>query len=167
MLYYVKTVIDTDLKRNVAHVRPYLGVLLIGSVALMFGLLIYNAAKELTKTVHTDVTEGMSGEITIATRGDIRYGDTIDFKSSTSGVYSSKSNTYVTVVCFQGETMVYQRSAQQGVQFYLYDPIGSSLDWDGEDASCSATLMYRKVGYNSIDVYVVDSVSFDVVTRGY
>jgi hypothetical protein len=159
--------IDTDLERNIAHVRPYLGVLLIGSVALMFGVLIYNAAKQLTETVHTTAPEGVTGAITISSRGDIRYGDTIDFKSTTAGIYSNKSNAYVSTVCFQGETMVYQRSAQQGVPFYLYDQIGSSLDWDGNEASCSATLMYRKVGFDNIDVYVVDSVSFDVISRGY
>ena len=82
-------------------------------------------------------------------------------------MYSNNSNTYITTVCFQGERMVYQRSAQQGVPFYLYDQMGSSLDWNGEDASCSATLMYREVGFDSVDVYIVDSVSFDVISRGY
>jgi hypothetical protein len=49
----------------------------------------------------------------------------------------------------------------------LYDQIIEGLDWDGGAASCSATLMYRTIGVNSIDVYVVDSINFDVLAREY
>ena len=55
--------IDTDVQRNFAHIRPYLGVMLVGSVALMFGLLMYNAMGELTQTIHTTNPDGMEGSI--------------------------------------------------------------------------------------------------------
>jgi hypothetical protein len=63
--------------------------------------------------------------------------------------------------------MVFQKSVQQGVPIYLYDQIGGGLEWNGQNASCSAKLMYREVNNNTVDVYVVDSLSFDVTSRGY
>ena len=159
--------IDTSFERNVAHVRPYLGVALIAVFAIYLFMKIFNATSELTQVVHTNAPEGVDGSLQLISRGKVVYGDTIEFKSSASGIGSSYSNTYITTVCFQGETMVYQKSAQQGVSFYLYDQMGGSLEWNGEDASCSATLMYREVGYDTVNVYVVDALSFDVISRGY
>ena len=70
-------------------------------------------------------------------------------------------------MCFQGETIVFQKSVQQGVEVHLYDQIDGGFDWDGKNASCSATLMYRTVLPETIDIYVVDSESFDVLVRKY
>lgn len=159
--------IDTSLKNNIAHVRPYLGILLVGSIALGFALIINNAASQLTQTVHTTVPEGVEGDISMVARGDIRYGDTISYKSSVSSLSAQHTNTYITTVCFQGGAMVFQKSVQQGVSVYLYDQMESGLEWDGQPASCSAALMYRKVNLDTIDIYVVDSVSFEVAARLY
>lgn len=159
--------IDTDLRRNIEHVRPFLGVLLVGAIALAFGLMINNAAKQLTQSIHTDVPKGVEGSLELKNKGDLRYGDTISYRSNISGVYLGDVNTYITTVCFQGDEMVYQKSVLQGVRVHLYDQIGSSLNWDGKNASCSASLMYREVGDdgNDVNVYIVDSVSFDVSGR--
>jgi hypothetical protein len=159
--------IDTDLERNITHVKPYLGVLLVGSIALLFGMLIYKATNNLTQNIHTKTPAGVEGTLVLKTKGVIEYGDTIQYKSSASGINSQESTTYITTVCFQGETLVYQKSVLQGVSVYLYDQIGSGLDWDGKNATCSATLMYREVKRDVVDVYVVDSVSFEVIGRGY
>jgi hypothetical protein len=163
----MKSLIDTDIKNNISHIRPYLGILLIGSIALGFTLLVHRATTQLTQTIHTTTPEGVSGKLSLQKRGTIVYGDTIDYKSSVIGGYSHPVNTYVTTVCFQGDEMVFQRSAQQGVPIHLYDQIGGGLEWDGGTASCSATLMYREVNSDTVDVYVVDGVSFDVEARGY
>ncbi len=158
--------IDTDLKRNIQHIRPFLGVLLIGAIALGFGLMINNAAKQLTQSIHSDVPSGVEGSLALKNKGKLYYGDTISYKSSVSGVYFGDVNTYITTVCFQGDEMVFQKSVLQGVSVHLYDQIGSSLDWDGKNASCSATLMYREVGKDDkVDVYIVDSMSFDVLAK--
>lgn len=163
----IQIMIDTSLANNIRYVRPYLGILLIGSMALGFGLMINNAAQQLTQTIHTTVPVGVEGGLAISKSGKIYYGDTISYVSSVSGLSLNPSNTYITTVCFQGDVMVFQKSAQQGVSVHLYDQTGGGFDWDGKNASCSATLMYRTVGSESIDIFVVDSISFDVLARGY
>ena len=163
----MEVMIDTSFERNVAHVRPYLGVALIAVFAIFLFMKIYSATSDLTQVIHTNAPEGVEGSIKLVSRGQVVFGDTIEYRTTASGIYSTKSNTYVTTVCFQGENMVYQMSAQQGVDFYMYDQMGSALEWDGGDASCSATLMYREVTGDTINVYVVDSISFEVKSRGY
>jgi hypothetical protein len=159
--------IDTDFARNIQHIRPYLGVLLVASVALGFALMINNAAKQLTQNIYTEVPKGIEGSLSIKNHGTLHYGDTVSYKSKMSGVSVETGNTYITTVCFQGDNMVFQRSVQQGVPIHLYDQIIEGLDWDGGAASCSATLMYRTISGGSINVYVVDSISFDVLAREY
>lgn len=157
--------LDTSLENNLRNIKPYLGILLVGSMALWFGLLINNAVKELTQNIYTTVPEGVEGTLTLSGSGKVYYGDTISFKSNVSGLSLQSSNTYITTVCFQGETMVFQKSVQQGVEVHLYDQIDGEFDWDGKNASCSATLMYRTVLPETINIYVVDSESFEVLAR--
>lgn len=163
----MRSLIDTNIKNNVLNIRPYLGILLVASMALGLGLIITNATNELTRTVQTSVPKYIEGTIQVRERGDIHYGDTVTYKSSVSGLQSESTNTFITTVCFQGDTMVYQQSTQQGVDVHLYDQIGRGMEWDGKTASCSAALMYRKVEPDAVNVYVVDGVSFDVLPRTY
>ncbi len=157
--------IDTDFARNIQHIRPYLGVLLVGAIALGLGLMINSAAKQLTQSIHTDVPAGIEGKLSLKTRGDLYYGDVISYKSRISGISLDQSNTYVTTVCFQKDRMVYQKSAQQGVSVYLNDQLGPEFEWDGLSASCSATLMYRVAKPDAVNVYIVDSLSFEVSSK--
>lgn len=169
MQYYetiVSNFIETDLRSNIEHIRPYLGILLVGSIALGLGFIIHNATSQLVQNIYATAPTGVEGKLSLNNRGDVWYGDTISYKSSVFGAHLDVSNTYITTVCFQGVSMVFERSVLQGVPVYLYDQMKDSLSWDGKEATCSATLMYRKVNQNSVDVYVVASLSFDVKGRG-
>jgi len=161
-------IIDTDFKRNVSHVRPYLGVILIASVALMFGVIIYSAMQQFTQTVYSAAPSGTEGALSIRGGvGNIRYGDTVKYNSFITDVGKRDAVSYITTVCFQDDKLVYQRVVPQGVAVELSNQIGGVNEWDGEDASCSATLVYRQMSMNRVDVYVVESVSFDVKGRRY
>jgi hypothetical protein len=71
------------------------------------------------------------------------YGDTISFDTDVSGKTSPKSTIYVTVVCTQGDAVVYQYSGAPDATYPLADQAGQGLEWDGDDADCSATLIYK------------------------
>ncbi len=160
--------IDTDFSRNIQHIRPFLGFLLVGAIALGFGMMINSAAKQLTQSIHTDVPSGVEGSLSLKNKGKLYYGDIVSYESNVSGVYFGDVNTYITTVCFQGDEMVFQKSVLQGVKVYLHNHAGSGLDWDEKEASCSATLMYREVSKNNkVDIYIIDSTSFDVFGRGH
>jgi len=45
----------------------------------------------------------------------------------------------------------------------LQDQRDRSFSWDGADASCSAVLLRRVEQNGTAHVYLIDSVSFDVV----
>jgi hypothetical protein len=153
--------IDTDFRNNVRHVRPHLGMLLIGCIALGFALLIRNAMSDLSQTITVvEAPDGIEGVLRLSSRNDLRYSDLVSYKSNISGDLPLGANVYITTVCFQGETLVFQKSMQQGDSLYLQDESLSGFRWDGEDASCSATLMYRTD--ESDRVYVVDSMTFEV-----
>jgi hypothetical protein len=161
MLYY-KDMIDTDFGNNIRHISPHLGILLIGCIALGFVFLIRNAMSNLSETLTTTTTtpEGIEGVLSLASRNNPRYSDSVTYKSNVSGKLPSNANVYITTVCFQGEDMVFQKSIQQKGSLYLQDESLSGFRWDGEDASCSATLMYRTE--ESDIVYVVDSITYEV-----
>lgn len=153
--------IDTDFRNNIRHVRPHLGILLIGCVALGFAFVIRNAMSDLSQTLTiATAPEGIEGVLSLASRNNLRYSDSVTYKSNVSGDVPNNANVYITTVCFQGETMVFQKSMQQGDSLYLQDESLSGFRWNGEDASCSATLMYRTD--ESDTVYVVDSITFEV-----
>ena len=93
--------IDTDFRNNVAHIRPYLGVLLIASIALMFGMLIYNALMQFTHSVSaTTISSNVEGELALPAYKKVLYGDTIEYVSSVSGVSSMDHVVYFATVCF-------------------------------------------------------------------
>jgi hypothetical protein len=153
--------VETDWERNIKQVSPFLGMLLIAAFALFLYTVFTNAVHDLTQAVHTEAPRDVEGTLRLVDQGPHRYEDTVSFRSTVQGA-TSGATTYVTVACFQDEKLVYQRSAQQGVSFYLYDQYERDLEWDGGTASCSATLMYRTAGAGKIDVYVLDALSFNV-----
>jgi hypothetical protein len=165
------SLLDTDFKNNVGHIRPYLGIILIGSVALCFGLIIYNATTKLAKAVQPSTSKHSEaeGNLALQTKGTVQYGDTVTYTSSFIGapLGLSTTNTYITTVCFQDDVMVYQISAGQRESVYLYDQNEGRLEWDGKKATCTATLMYREVTPKTILVSVLNSISFEIEERGY
>jgi hypothetical protein len=157
--------VETNLERNIKRVSPFLGVLLVVAVALMVFMFLRAAMQDLTQAVHTEAPKHISGTVRLTSPQPLHYGESAEFRSTVHGG-ASESTSYITVACFQEDKLVYQRSAQQGVRFYLSDQYERDLEWDGADASCSATLMYRTVGIAQIDVYILDAVSFNVVAKG-
>lgn len=156
--------VETNLERNLKRISPFLGMLLVAAVALMMFMFLRSAMEELTRAVHTEAPSDVSGTVRLSVPQPLHYGESAEFRSTVHGA-ASESTSYITVACFQGEKLVYQRSAQQGVRFYLSDQYERDLEWDGGAASCSATLMYRTVGDGQVDVYILDAVSFDVVEK--
>ena len=77
----------------------------------------------------------------IASGADASYGDTVEFETSVSGV-SNRATVYITVVCKQGSTVVYQASAAPDASFELTDQAGDNLEWDGQSADCEAWLQH-------------------------
>lgn len=71
------------------------------------------------------------------------YGGTVEFDTVVTGDLANKSSVYITVVCTQDDTVVYQYSGPEGTVFPLADQAGQGLEWDGGAADCSAMLVYR------------------------
>ena len=71
------------------------------------------------------------------------YGGEVGFATSIDGNLASQSRLYITLVCEQKGKIVYQWSADPDFDFPLVDQAGQGLEWDGADASCTATLIYR------------------------
>jgi hypothetical protein len=166
----MKSLIDTDIKNNVGHIRPYLGIALIGSIALGLGLIIYNATADLAQALqtNTDMPDSNTEHVlSIETKGAIQYGDSIAYKSSFEEAVGDGASAFITTVCFQDDEMVYQVSAEEDASVYLYDQREGRLEWDGKNASCTATLMYRTVSSDTVHVSLIDSLTFEVEERGY
>jgi len=157
--------IDTDFHRNVQRVHPFLGTLLVGMFGLFILILLRNALANFTQSIHTEAPQGVTGTLKLLTKEPIEYGSSVEFRSSARGVAGTAA-TYINTACFQKDRLVYQRSAQQGVSFLLRDQYERDLEWDGTAASCSATLLYRAPSDDvTVNVYVLDAVDFEVVTR--
>jgi hypothetical protein len=75
---------------------------------------------------------------------------------------SSKSRTYVTVVCLQQSSVVYQWSANPDFAFPLQDQAGQGLEWDGGSANCSGTLINREDKGRKITIRLLDDAPFSV-----
>ncbi len=160
--------IDTSFRNNVRHVRPYLGILLIGSMALAFGLIIKSAMTELSGNLYAATPlSGIEGVLELKIKGDIHYGDTISFSSDVTKLSLQNSNIFVTTACFQKTTMVFEKSVPLDGSVHLYDQAVSEYDWDGKRAVCGSTLMYRSIELDDSGLHVVDSVGFEVQPRGY
>lgn len=153
--------VDTSWERNLQRVSPFLGVILIAAFAYFMFTMLRNAMTDLSQSVHTEAPLDVTGTIRLAVPQPLAYGDKVSFRSTVSGI-TEGTMSYITLACFQGDTLVYQRSVQQGVNVYLKDQYERDLVWDSGNASCSATLLYRSVGASAVDVYVLDALSFDV-----
>ena len=91
-----------------------------------------------------------------------RYGTEVAFDTAVSGTMAPKSGLYVTVVCLQRGTVVYQYSGDPDVSYPLADQAGQGLEWDGGDADCSATLIYSERKGKSFDLTWLDIEEFHV-----
>ena len=91
-----------------------------------------------------------------------RYGGSVSFVTTVQGRPAAKSSLYVTVVCSQGSTLVYQWSAAPSFTFPLVDQAGQGLEWPGGAASCSATLVYKVPQGRGYSITWLDQVAFGV-----
>lgn len=156
--------VETDWQRNIRRVSPFLGIILVGVFSLFMFTLLNNAMKEITQVVNTEAPLGVTGTIRLEEQSPVPYGSKINFRSTVDGVIEG-ATTFITVACFQADKLVYQRSAQQGVAFFVSDQYERDLVWDGTSASCSATLMYRKPEGARINLHILDGVSFNVAKQ--
>jgi hypothetical protein len=90
------------------------------------------------------------------------YGDSAHFLTTVEGKMGAKAYVYVTVVCLQGKTVVYQWSADPGFTFPLVDQDGQGLEWDGGDADCTGTLVYRDESGRTPTITFLDRTGFQV-----
>ena len=89
------------------------------------------------------------------------YGGEVSFEISVDGKLSSQSRVYVAVVCEQKDRIVYQWSADPDFDFPLVDQAGQGLEWDGGDAACTATLIYRVERGRNVEIRFLDQTSFE------
>ena len=163
----VMALIDLDLKRNINNIRPYLGIMLVGSIAIGFALIISSALRDLSQVVCSPGQEGAKGTLTVKPNGTLYYGDTISYKTDLSGVTTQGSTLYVTTVCYQGDTMVFQKTLPEGESVYFYDQLDTGFEWDGTAAQCTASLVYREQYSSVTKVDIVATQGFEVKARKY
>ena len=112
---------------------------------LTFPLALIALVAVLAGPAHAGKPAGVSGSITLDTGGistsaapstvpTLKYGGEAHFKATVQGRLASGSTIYVTVVCTQGSTVVYQWSADESFSFPLADQAGQGLEWDGNAA---------------------------------
>jgi hypothetical protein len=90
------------------------------------------------------------------------YGDNVAFAVVTEGRLARNSWVYVTVVCRQQDSVVYQSSNWTDFTFAMEDLPGQGLEWDGNPADCTANLIYRVEKGQTAVIQYLDSTSFDV-----
>jgi hypothetical protein len=104
-----------------------------------------------------------TGTIALApTAQALRYGGFVSFVTTVQGKLAPKSRVYVTVVCLQGSTAVYQYSSAPDFAFPLVDQPSEGLEWNGGSASCTATLIYKVPQGRTYAIYWLDQTAFDV-----
>ena len=97
-----------------------------------------------------------SGGLALTATSGPSYGQGVAFATTVEGKPAAKSSVYITVVCKQGTTVVYQASGSRDQTFVLADQAGQGLEWDGSDADCSATLIYKVKRGKSYDISWLD-----------
>lgn len=96
----------------------------------------------------------------------LTYDGNAEFVTTVEGNVSSKGYVYVTLVCWQAGTVVYQYSAAPDFAFPLHDQLGQGLEWNPTaDASCEAWLIYRVDKGRSSDITVLGTETFDVSAK--
>lgn len=91
-----------------------------------------------------------------------QYGDHVSFDTTVNGKVDKHAQVYITVVCTQGSTVVYQWSAAVDFDFPLEDQAGQGLEWDTGDADCEASLIYRVEKGRNTTYMVLDATAFAV-----
>lgn len=90
------------------------------------------------------------------------YGDSVSFDVEVDGRLARNSWLYVTAVCRQQDTVIYQSSNWTDFVFVMEDQLGQGLEWDGYPAECTASLIYRVEKGKEAVLQYLDSTSFDV-----
>lgn len=91
-----------------------------------------------------------------------QYGDHVSFETTVNGKVDKHAKIYITVVCMQEATVVYQWSAAVDYTFPLEDQAGQGLEWNQGDAECEASLIYRVEKGRNTTYMVLDSTAFAV-----
>lgn len=113
-----------------------------------------------TGTIELMPDGAAAATVDAASTAAYQYGESVAFQTTVDGRVSAKATVYVTVVCMQGNEVVYQYSGDRDGSFPLADQAG--LEWDGGDASCEAWLIYRVEKGKSAEITMLDMVPFDV-----
>jgi hypothetical protein len=135
------------------------GLVLVLAAAPALGAKGGNKGNEVTGSIalHSD-----AARLSDAAAGP-SYGSEVSFDTEVSGTMAPKSDVYVTVVCVQNDTVVFQYSGGVDAAYPLADQAGQGLEWDGGDADCSATLIYSVRKGKSFDLTWLDVEEFHVV----
>lgn len=140
-------------------------IISMGFIVALVGLLAACSSGETS--LQALAKPGVTGTIELAAATAERsagptYGSRVGFNVEISGSMAPKSQLYVTVVCLQNDVVVYQASADPDAEFALADQPGQGLEWDGGDAACSATLIYKVTKGKGYDLTFLDETGFKV-----
>jgi len=155
------SLVDTDLERNMKRVQPFVGLLLVLSVALMVFMVIRKSAENLVHALSPTSESEVTGTIQLAAPAPT-YGGLVSFRTSTAGEERADAQQYISVLCFQDDTLVYQYTDRAHSKFLLTDQRDPGFDWNGDAAWCSARLLYRVPTVAGAELYTLDTTSFDV-----
>jgi len=143
---------------------------IVGLIALALSP-AYGPARFLTGSDRAAAAAAPTGTIALAGSAarvsTLRYGSSVAFDTTVKGRLAPKSTVYVTVVCKQGSTVVYQWSGAPSFTFPLEQQVGLKAlgyVWDpAQDAECSGTLVYRDDGGRTPKIIFLDKVPFGTV----
>jgi hypothetical protein len=157
--------IDTSFENNVRRVSPFLGTLLVIAFGFMMMRVVFDGVNNLTASLNPGDAVNVFGTISLVSPKEPKYGTLVQFATTASGDMAKNAHTYIVTACFQDDKLVYQLAAKPGVKFLLTDMLDSNYDWDGGAASCNASLIYRVPKEAGADLYMLDSISFEVAAR--
>lgn len=158
--------IDTDLARNVKHIQPILGVLLVVSVGIFALHTVRSSMEDLATSFqgsHVDENRSpVTGTLLLDFKQPVAYGDLVAYRTTLLGHTPGEGHAYVTTTCFQDETLVYQLSGEQRTRFLLVDLREPQYFWNAGPAFCHGSLMYRSFSGSGAGLHLLDSKSFAV-----
>ena len=157
--------VDTDWATNVQRVSPFLGTILVILFGLMMMRVVHNGVTQLAANLNPGDAVNVFGTIVLMSPENPKYGNLVQFTSSATGDMAKDAHTYIVTTCFQDDKLVYQLAAQPGVKFHLSDMLEPNYNWDGQEAECNASLIYRVPKEGTADLYMLDSISFPVQAR--
>ena len=144
--------------------KPLGALLAVSGVVLALGVGSAQAGKTATSVSGTIAVQSGTGLAPTAGTPAFAYGSSVGFNTSVSGPIGSKDSVYVTVVCLQGGTVVYQWSASPSFAFPLVDQAGDGLSWNGQPATCSGSLVWKHVTGSSFTVTYLAQAPFAVTS---